>query len=105
MHLHTYHPIEVDEGVLTDHECREVLIEFFRNSAAGIPETDLRSYLEPSELSRYNASMRSDTSLTSAAENSESAELLHIARLRRHACKKYNGGARIWSGDGPPPWR
>jgi hypothetical protein len=103
MHLHTYHPIEVDEDVLTDHECREALVEFFRNEAAGTPEPDLCPYLTPAELRRHRTSHQATQQVS--VDVSDGDGLLHVARLRKFACRKYNGGEQIWCGDGPPPWR
>lgn len=96
MHLHTYHPIELTDDVLSDAERQEAMIEFFRNSAAGISEPDLDPYLTRDELQQYRAAEQVEATQRSSCDMSETDGLLHIARLRRFACLKYNDGERRW---------
>ena len=105
MDPHGYHPMSVDESILTNQERRAALKESFQDEAAGSQAPDLTQYLTREELSAYEMRLRGPEVERLSFSLPQSGQLLFAARLRRYARQKYNHGKRLWCGDGPPPWR
>jgi hypothetical protein len=112
--LHGYQPIVVDEDCLNDEDCKESLLEALHAIASGDGSDDWRSYLTPEELAAFEkelAALRTQEKKSPFISNGESPavtekkfEMARLGILRRFARNKYNGGRRIYFGDGPPPW-
>ena len=110
---HSYQPLLVDEDCLSDEEFREALDEALSAPAGGESGGEWRSYVtrqELAELEKELDKLRKDTSplfITTGELPAVAARKFELARrgiFRGYARRKHNHGARIWCGDGPPPW-
>jgi len=103
--LHGYHPLIIDESVLTSEECQDVLAEETRRKVNREPEFEWQKHLTPEELRDYEAwTERPSYKVSTSNALTEAHELKRTGWLRRYARLKYNGGQRFWYGDGEPPW-
>jgi hypothetical protein len=108
MDPHSYQPVVVDESCLTDEERREAFEKALHGSAGGESGGDWRSYATPQELAKLEKELAELPKLKSPFISADEApgvtekqfELTLRCRLRGYARRKYNGGHRVWYGDG-----
>lgn len=102
---HCYHPIVVDEAVLSEVDRSDAFKDELRTKVNGFPEPDWQRHLTPAEWADYQAWTKQPSySSPSSVAQTEAMDLRKIGMRRKYARDKYNGGNPVWCGDGPPPW-